>query len=194
MNIDELRLRLEANGAAIVGLLEGVQPEEAAWSGVASDAAGGASDVVRRWSAEERWSLLQIVRHLVVEECDDFRARLSSVLRNPDDPFPSFEWPFGPEDAPGRELDLSGVVQVFNRERAASLEWLGRVDNFDPDVLHRNPAPGTQALRAGDIVAAWVAHDFFHIRQIVNLRWMYLEHSSAPYSSRYAGEFLETVG
>lgn len=199
MNLDAPALRLEANGSIIVRLFDGVAPEEAEWKGVSLDTATPTakapadSDVVGRWSIEERWSLLQIARHLVVEERDDFRARLSTLLRNPHDPFPSFEWPFGSEDDPARKLDLESVVAIFGTERAASFRWLRTVGRIDPDIVHCNPPEGTRAFRAGDLVAAWIAHDYYHIRQIANLRWVYLEHTSAPYTSEYAGPFYDTT-
>ncbi len=193
MNLSDSGLRLEANGSIIVRLFEGIAPEEALWKGVSSDTATPTGNIVGRWSSEERRSLLQIAQHLVAEERYDFRARLSTVLRNPHDPFPSFEWPFGSEDDPARKRDLESAVAMFRTERAASLRWLRSLGRIDSDIVHRNPPDGTQPLRAGDLVAAWIAHDYYHIRQIASLRWVYLEHASAPYTSEYAGPFYDTT-
>lgn len=199
MNLDYLRTRLETNGSIIVSLFEGTTKEEAVWTGRSPDSEGRESntanegpDMVFRWSREDRWSLLQIAQHLVVEERDDFRARLSALLSNPNDSFESFEWPFGSEDDDIRKLDLDAVVMAFDTERAHSLRWLRTLDHIDLNIVHQNPHQGTEALRVGDLAAAWITHDYYHIRQITNLRWIYLEHSSAPYSSRYAGPFYET--
>jgi hypothetical protein len=51
-------------------------------------------------------------------------------------------------------------------------------------VTHQHPGLG--ALRAGDLLAAWCAHDLLHLRQLANVRLALLEQDAAPYSLRYA--------
>ncbi len=38
-------------------------------------------------------------------------------------------------------------------------------------------------------MVSWVAHDFFHIRQITNLLWERLAQTAGPYSTAYAGPY-----
>jgi hypothetical protein len=44
-------------------------------------------------------------------------------------------------------------------------------------------------MRAGDMLAAWVAHDLLHMRQLVELHRTYTVTQLAPYDTRYAGEW-----
>ena len=42
-------------------------------------------------------------------------------------------------------------------------------------------------IAAGDMFAAWVAHDLLHMRQLVELHWAYTMVKVDPYRVRYAG-------
>ncbi len=44
-------------------------------------------------------------------------------------------------------------------------------------------------MTAGDLLAAWVAHDVLHLRQLVELRYAYLVEEAQPNSVGYAGEW-----
>jgi len=51
--------------------------------------------------------------------------------------------------------------------------------------------PSEEKLRvmAGDMLAAWLAHDNLHMRQLVELRRARLVHLSEPYDVQYAGRW-----
>ncbi len=138
-----------------------------------------------RWKpAPERWSMLEVLVHLWDEEKEDFRHRLRLTLEDP-----AREWPpIDPEGWPCERRynhrDLAEALDGFRRERAASLAWLRGLDAPAWDRAHEHPALGV--LRAGDLLAAWTAHDVLHVRQISNLRIDYLKVEAAPYSTRYA--------
>jgi hypothetical protein len=44
-------------------------------------------------------------------------------------------------------------------------------------------------MRAGDMLASWVAHDNLHIRQLVELRRSRIESITQPYEIEYAGDW-----
>ncbi len=141
-------------------------------------------DEVRWRPAPGRWSMLEVLVHLWDEEKGDFRRRLSLTFEDP-----AREWP--PIDPEGwvrerryNQRDLAESLAGFRQERAASLAWLRGLEEPDWDLGHEHPALGV--LRAGDLMAAWTAHDYLHIRQISNLRIEYLGVKAAPYSTRYA--------
>jgi len=46
--------------------------------------------------------------------------------------------------------------------------------------------PKIGKLHAGDMLAAWLAHDFMHMRQIVNLHLEYHIREAQPFSIKYA--------
>ena len=71
-------------------------------------------------------------------------------------------------------------------ERDASLEWLRGLQSPSWDAEYRAP---WGVLRAGDLIAAWLAHDHLHLRQLNELHYAYLALQAAPYSVEYAGEW-----
>ena len=42
-------------------------------------------------------------------------------------------------------------------------------------------------IKAGDMFAAWVAHDLLHTRQLIELRWAFTTQALEPYQVLYAG-------
>jgi hypothetical protein len=145
----------------------------------------GLPDDVARWRpAAGKWSLLEVLCHLADEERQDFRLRLRLVLESTEAPWPDIDpagWA-GQRQYNGREVAASLVD--FERERAESLKWLGGLRHVRWEAAHHHPRLGS--LHAGDLLAAWVAHDLVHLRQMVNLRLAALELGAAPYSTRYA--------
>jgi hypothetical protein len=57
-----------------------------------------------------------------------------------------------------------------------------------PDIASECASPfGT--IRGGDMLAAWVAHDQLHMRQLVELHRAYAGQMAAPYVLDYAGNW-----
>lgn len=133
----------------------------------------------------DAWNALEIANHLADEERDDFRARLSRTLEDP-------EAPWEPIDPEGwvtarayADRDMRASIDRFALERDASLRWLAELEAPDLSKAHRHPTIG--AIRAGDLLAAWVAHDLFHIRQLVRLHYRYLTEAFPGFDPGYAG-------
>lgn len=170
MDADRLVTQLTLNSERIAGLVAGVSAEQARWR-----------------PGEEAWSLLEVINHLYDEEREDFHLRLNLILHDP-----AAVWP--PIDPQGwvteREYsarDLAGSVQGFLAERAASLAWLRGLAAPDWDATVH-----TQwgwSITAGDMLAAWAAHDVLHMRQLVELHWAYVSQLAAPRTTIYAGEW-----
>lgn len=170
MDADGLMAQLALNGERIAGLVAGVSAEQARWR-----------------PAADTWSLLEVINHLYDEERDDFRVRLNLILHDP-----AAEWP--PIDPKGwvtaREYnarDLAQSAQRFLAERAASLAWLRGLAALDWDAtVHTLWGWSTTA---GDMLAAWAAHDVLHMRQLVELHWAHVSYLAAPCTTIYAGEW-----
>ena len=168
MDRDRALSALEANGAAIVALVRDLTTDQA-----------------RARPSPAEWSVLEVINHLDDEEREDFRRRLDLPLHHPDQPVP----PNDPErwvterDYNGRDLGES--FARFQAERQRSLVWLRALES--PDWSRTCKRPGRDTLRAGDLLAAWVAHDLLHLRQLVALKWGYLVAEAAPYEVEYAG-------
>jgi hypothetical protein len=138
-----------------------------------------------RWKPDpETWSVLEVINHLADEEVEDFRALLDLILHAPARPLPSID-PMGwvtARDYNARALTPS--VQRFMSERQRSLAWLRELDAPDWEAAVQM---SHGEMRAGDVVASWVAHDQWHIQQLVQIRRAYLAERAKPYRTAYAG-------
>ena len=169
MDVRELQHRLRANGAAITALVE-------------------ASESECRWKpAPDRWSLVEIVNHLASEESIDFRQRLRLIAEDTALDWPPFDLFTAAQDGTWAAMDYTESVERWKRERAESLTWLADAGEIDPEIRYAGRGSDKHPLSAGDLMSSWVAHDFFHIRQIVRLRWDYLASDETPHAPEYAG-------
>ncbi|MFH1184286.1 MAG: DinB family protein [Chloroflexota bacterium] len=148
--------------------------------------AGITQEEARTRPNADAWSILETLCHLHDEERLDFRARLSAILNHP-----TQEWePIDPEGWTKshryNDQDLGDIKERFFAERSKSLDWLKGFENANWDASHTSSL-GT--ISAGDMFAAWVAHDNLAIRQLVELRRARLERITRPHSIKYAGEW-----
>lgn len=169
MNFDALRLTLAAQGDLIQALVADLSEDEVRWK-----------------PAADRWSVLEVVCHLLDEEQEDFRVRLDSLLHHPGEPWPAIrpmEWV---TERRYNERDLAPTLAAFLAERQASLQWLDGLES--PDWASGKEAPWGGIIRAGDMVAAWVYHGEVHMRQLIRLRQDIVRARAEPYAVAYAGE------
>jgi hypothetical protein len=173
MNLIFFSDRLSTNRDVFEGLLKGVNGMQARWK-----------------PSPEKWSMLEVINHLYDEEREDFRARIESVLVDPNRPWPPIDpqnWAIN-RDYNERELDTS--LQNFFSERQKSLSWLKKLST--PGWDNRYAHPDGRSLSAGDLLASWLAHDFLHIRQLARLHWQYVGALADPYQTTYGGPWKES--
>lgn len=169
MNLETLCTRLAHNAEAIRSLVQGVGAEQARWKPTPDD-----------------WSILEVINHLYDEEIEDFRAHLDHILHRSGQPWPRID-PAGWVTARRyNERELGQSLTGFLEARQESLDWLRNLEN--PDWAAMAEA-SFGPIRAGDMMAAWVAHDLLHQRQLVELMWAYTTRLVAPYEVRYAGDW-----
>jgi hypothetical protein len=169
MNVEQCLQTMRANTARIQTLAHGISEKQARWR----------PDAVA-------WSILEVINHLYDEEQYDFRVRLDIMLHDPERPWPKIDPQGWVQTRDYNSQPLEESLQNFLRERASSLDWLRRLDA--PNWEAASTAPWGQ-MRAGDMLAAWVAHDLLHLRQLVELHHAYTIAQLAPYETRYAGEW-----
>lgn len=172
MHLDYFLDRLDKNRSVFESLLRGVQLDQARWR-----------------PSPEKWSILEVINHLYDEEREDFRQRIELVLADPTGGWP----PIDPRNwvitRGYNERDLDTSLNSFFVEREKSVAWLAQLSS--PDWRNSNEGPnGT--LRAGDLLASWVAHDFLHIRQLARLHWQYVGAVADPYQTTYGGPWKES--
>lgn len=136
--------------------------------------------------APESWSALEVICHLYDEEREDFRQRLDFILHRPHDPLPDID-PQGWITARAyNQRDLAEMVGKFKAERTQSLAWLKGLAAPNWEAAYTNQ---WGSMKAGDMFAAWVAHDNLHTRQLVELRRHRLLNLATPYDVEYAGDW-----
>ncbi len=170
MNIEQVTATMQANAQRIAALIAGVSAEQARWK---PDTAS--------------WSILEVVNHLLDEEREDFRVRIDCTLHHPDEKWPPIDPGGWVTERSYNERDLAESLVVFLEERSRSLAWLRglRAPDWDAAAI----APWGDPFPAGNLLAAWVAHDLLHLRQLVELHWAWTTAELAPRTVQYAGDW-----
>ena len=133
-----------------------------------------------------KWSILEVVCHLYDEEREDFREHLDFILNHQGEewhPISPFAWV---KLRQYNQQDFKVMKSKFFRERKKSLAWLKGLKNIDWNIQYSSKR---RSMSAGEMFAAWVAHDNLHIRQLVELRRAYIERLTKPYDIQYAGDW-----
>lgn len=170
MNLDAIIDRMECFPSVLRALIDGL-PASAA----------------RRRGPDGAWSILEIVNHLADEEAEDFRARVRSTLEDPARPWTGIDPERAAIDRDYNSRDLSESLARFSREREESIRWLRSLHEPDWSRTYRHPTIGD--LRAGDLMAAWAAHDPLHLRQIAKRLHELVGEESSGFSTDYAGRW-----
>jgi len=147
----------------------------------------GLTDVQAHTRPEpESWTVVEVLCHLLDEEREDFKVRIGYALHRPGETAPDIRPDKWVTERRYNEQDLVISLEGFLRERELSLAWLRSVSSANWEATYSTPRG---PVSAGDLLAAWVAHDILHLRQLVELRWALLTQALAPYSVAYAGEW-----
>lgn len=166
MDLDEARSRLAVGVEAIECFVAGIGDEEAEYR-----------------EGSGAWSVRDVLAQLLHEESTDFRGRFRATLQDPAGPWPPIDSFAAAERARQGARSARALVEGFREERAVSLAWLATLD--DPDLERAHDADGRR-LRAGDLLAAWVAHDLVRLRQLTGVRLAWWARRAAPFDAGYA--------
>ena len=172
MNLDYFINRLSENRKVFESLLRGVTHDQAVWK-----------------PSPDKWSMLEVVNHLHDEEREDFRQRLELTLTDPETPWPRIDPQGWVVTRKYGDRELGPSLDNFLSEREKSLLWL---KGLSAPVWQNRHLRDQTALSAGDLLSAWLAHDFLHIRQLARLQWQYISVIAAPYETTYGGPWKES--
>lgn len=167
MDIEHLATQMAENAERIRALVRGVSEQQARWR-----------------PDPDSWSILEVVNHLLDEERQDFRVRLDFTLHRPGEPWPPIDPAGWVTERKYNQEDLEASLDAFLLEREASLAWLSELAAPNWEATHET---SFGPIAAGDVSAAWVAHDLLHMRQLVELHWAYTTAELEPYRVDYAG-------
>jgi len=133
-----------------------------------------------------RWSILEVVCHLYHEEREDFREHLDFILHRQQEewhPISPFAWV---KLRKYNQQNFRRMQSKFFNEREKSLVWLKSLKKVNWNTTFTSRFG---SMKAGDMFAAWVAHDNLHIRQLTELRRSRIEKITPPYRVGYAGDW-----
>lgn len=134
----------------------------------------------------DKWSMLEVLCHLVDEEKEDFRIRVKYVLEDPTQPLPKFnpvDWVQSRNYA-GQNFD--NKVEEFLNERNRSIKWLESLQDPQWNNTYHHQTLGS--MTAGLFLANWLAHDYIHIRQLNRLAYQFHQQQSGV-DLNYAGNW-----
>lgn len=134
----------------------------------------------------DSWSVLEVTCHLYDEEREDFRDHLDLILHRQNEEWQVLDPQGWVTQRKYNEQDFSEMQQKFFAEREKSLEWLQGLSSSNWETTYTSQFG---SMKAGDMLASWVAHDNLHIRQLVELRRMRIENITKPYEIGYAGDW-----
>lgn len=160
---------LSQNKNTFKQLLSGISKEEYMWK-----------------PQPEKWCLLEIICHLYDEEQFDFKARVKSVLENPDLPAPPIDPSGWVKSKNYIGQNYKDILEKFLEERSKSIGWLNSLvkPNWKNEYIH----PSFGAMSAEFFLTNWLAHDYLHFRQITALKYNYLK-AVTGIDPIYAGEW-----
>jgi len=170
MHADRIINRLDRFRHAVVPLGEWIHPDEATWK-----------------PGERDWSIVEILAHMVDIETQDMRTRLRLTLEDPEADWPGIDPEGWAIERNYAERDLKDLVERFLKERTLSVDWLRSLRDPDWRAAHTHPKLG--AMRAGDILCAWCAHDSLHWRQISKRLYQMTREDGGAFSPDYAGQW-----
>jgi hypothetical protein len=147
----------------------------------------GVPEAQARWKPDPgSWSILEVINHLYDEEREDFRAHLDACLHETQKPWSSIDPQGWVTQRRYNQRNPEESLNKFLGERQKSIAWLRNLSDPDWEATYMAPFG---PIRAGDLFAAWVAHDLLHLRQLVELHYAYTNQAVEPYILRYAGEW-----
>ncbi len=170
MDIKFIMRRLEHDANVITGLVNSVPEEQMRWK-----------------PSAEAWSLLEVIRHLYDEEREDFRTRLDLILHQPGTEWPPIHPAAWVSERGYNQHVPQESIEAFLQERSRSIHWLESLEKPDWTLIGHNPS-GFE-LSAGDMLAAWLAHDMLHVRQLAELHHQHLVFVTGAQAVSYAGEW-----
>lgn len=168
-SIERIKDELERNRRVFESLLKNKKKEEVLWK-----------------PQPAKWCLLEILCHLYDEEREDFRARIRHVLENSGEPLPQIDPPGWVESRKYIQQDFDKTLAGFLAERELSVKWLRSLNKRDWESYYEHEKFGRMTAKM--ILSNWLAHDYLHVRQVIGLKFKYLEHLSGE-DLKYAGDW-----
>ena len=99
---------------------------------------------------EDRWSMIEILNHIIDIEIEDFRYNFDLILFKPEKEWPSFDEMKWITSRKYNQRELSSSLEIFKRERDHSIKWLRELSS--PDLFSQHFG---NKMRLGDLLSSW---------------------------------------
>lgn len=147
--------------------------------------------IARRRGPQGAWSIVEIVGHLVDEEQLDFPVRLQLTLTDPTVPWPGIDPEATVLKNDWQHDSVDRLSALFSQKRAENIANILKIENPRWAQVYAHPRGD---LSAGDLLAAWAAHDWLHLRQITRRLYEATCDASQPFLTAYAGAWPDRAG
>ncbi|WP_442598687.1 DinB family protein [Neobacillus sp. D3-1R] len=117
---------------------------------------------------ESTWSPFDVVGHLIESEKYNIVPRIELILSKGEavtfQPFDRFS-----QIALNKEKTIDQLLQEFSELREKNIEKLKMLIRHDTDLEQTGVHPDFGAVKLGNLLATWPAHDLSHIAQITRV-------------------------
>ncbi|MFN0011798.1 MAG: DinB family protein [Phycisphaerales bacterium] len=111
------------------------------------------------------WSVREIMAHMLFNERTDWMPRIRWVFEHGEaKPFERFDM-IGHKPLLAQHT-LAEMLDLFERERAASLGDLAAMSLSEADLARRGTHPALGPATVAHLLGAWIVHDLNHIAQM----------------------------
>jgi len=124
-------------------------------------------DVAGWKPSPDRWSIREVLAHLVDVESAGFRARIEAMVREDDPVLPAYDQMAVISSGKYSARTAPELLKEFEQERAETLRLLLRLPARTLDRAGRHSEVGRVTVR--ELVNEWAFHDLGHIRQVAEL-------------------------
>jgi hypothetical protein len=125
------------------------------------------ADVVDWKPAPDRWSVREVLAHLVDVEGEGFTARLQAMVRDDEPEIPVYEQMAAIASGKYNSQSVTDLLKQFECKRGETLRMLLRLPVRTLDRAGRHAEIGRITVR--ELVNEWGFHDLGHIRQVAEL-------------------------
>lgn len=136
---------------------------------------------------DQKWCLLEIVCHLYDEEREDFRARVKRTLTEPGKELDKIDPAGWVTSRKYIEQDYPTKLNGFLAERDNSIKFLESLETPKWDNFYQHAKFGKMSAEL--FFTNWLAHDYLHIKQIIRLKYEYLD-TMTNEKLNYAGDWI----
>lgn len=149
-NLESIRQTLGTTPCVLRQLLENVSPEQMSWK-----------------QSEERWTISEILAHLVDVETKVLGLRAKRILLEDAPVLVSYDQMVAYCFGLYSKKDGFEVLEKFAEAREKSFEFLNQIQVSDLDRIGKHPEFGE--IKLSQILNLWAFHDLGHIRQIAEI-------------------------